>query len=338
MKKLLLSVLVLFAFYAAAQTAKHEKPRYLKFSTFLTPIDMSKAYDKEGLLKSNTSTISISKSPIMAFEIKKAEDNSDVKVRKELIDTLLIKTIMIEKGYAFDVVQEIGSFSIIKFWNLKESKGNSLMADLKDLTAKNKGIAVDNEFKFEDDYSSFKIDGLVADIEGVPTDLTKIYFIVPTKTVVTNSVEFENKNGAWNIGLLVMPVKIRPFATESGQFDFSDGVSVGTTLSWTIYHNFRTDFTHNLLLYVGVSSYTADESKIKEKREDYKIATFSPAVGWMWEKKSVQLSLLAGVDFPAGNLQKQWVYRNMPWFGMGLGIGLFKISNDNASKNEKQVK
>lgn len=68
------------------------------------------------------------------------------------------------------------------------------------------------------------------------------------------------------------------------------------------------------------------------------IATFSPALGYMWEKHNVQLTLLAGVDLPAGKIQKEWVYRNMPWLGIGVGIGLFKIDNekDNNTKSKEQ--
>jgi hypothetical protein len=337
MKKKKLLLTLFFTFLTSAQTSKFEKPRYLKLATFLTPIDMSQEFGMGGLLSKNTTSVAINNIETKDFESRKGEDGQEVKVRKVIKDTLLIKNILIEKGYAFEVVKEIGSFSIIKFWALEKSTGKSILQTLKSNIINNQTTATDT-YDVAKSYTALKINGLVAEDGDNKIDLTKTYYILPTKTLVSNSVEFDNKNGTWNIGLLVMPVKIRPFATESGQFDFSDGVSVGTTLSWTVHHNFRTNFTHNILLYVGVGSYTADESKIKEKREDYKIATFSPAVGWMWEKKSVQLSLLVGIDFPAGNLQKQWVYRNMPWFGMGLGIGLFNISADNSSKNDKQVK
>ena len=54
----------------------------------------------------------------------------------------------------------------------------------------------------------------------------------------------------------------------------------------------------------------------------------------MFEKNGVQLSLLCGVDLPSGNIQKKWVYRNMPWLGLGVGVGLFKINNENKSSVE----
>lgn len=332
MKKLLLSLLCFSTLICMAQSTKFEKPRYLKNGTFLCPIDMSKSYLPNGLLRENSATITIQDSPNKVYETRKDNAGADVQVEKKTQDTILAKTIFVDKGYAFDVVQEIGSFSIIKFWDLKKSTGKSFLKSLR-----YKGAKTDYaDWDLTKTYAGFKTSGLIATDGTEKFNLTETYYIVPTKTLVNNSVEFEDKNNTWNIGLLVMPVKVRPFATESGQFDFSDGVSVGTTLSWTVHHNFRTNFTHNLLLYVGISSYTADSTKIKEVRNDYKIAAFSPAVGWMWEKNSIQLSVLTGIDFPSGNIQKNWVYRNMPWFGLGIGVGLFKIDSNKKTEDPKQ--
>lgn len=175
--------------------------------------------------------------------------------------------------------------------------------------------------------SQLIVKDLIAKQDTILVDLTRSYYIIPTSSLFAKSTEFENKKDNLNIGLLAMPMKIRPFATESGQFDFTSGLSLGATLSWTMHHNFVTDFSHNLLIFAAASTYTADEGKIKEKREDYNITSFSPAIGYMIEKKKIQLSALIGIDFPSGTLQKNWVYRNKPWFGIGVGIALFNISN-----------
>jgi hypothetical protein len=327
MKNLPIILLLLFGIDSFSQTTKFEKPRYLKHSTLLCPIDITKSYNKEGLIGANTETINLVPDTIIvkAANIK----DSLVEIRKINIDTILVKNILIDKGNAFDVVQEIGSFSIIKFWDLKNSHAKSL---LKKITEP-KNTLYRKELQLEDDFKAMKIKGLTAVIDSVDYDLSKTYFIVPTKTLINNSTEFENKGGLWSIGLLVLPIKIRPFATESGQFDISSGFSVGTTFSWTVHHNWETNFTHSFLIYAGISSYKADESKIKEEREDYTIATFSPALGWMWEKNNVQLGVLVGIDFPPGALQKKWVYRNQPWVGLGIGIALFKIDNGEQTKS-----
>jgi hypothetical protein len=341
MKKLLCLVLVI----ACMQVAHaQDKPRLLKYTTPLCPIDISKTFAKEGLLMANKETVSITKDTIykeISQDIKDKEGETvlkkGTKMPEEKYDTVLLRTLLIEPGFAFDIIQQIGNYSLIKFWPLKDQKNKGLFHHY--LSGKESGEQLD---KLGSDSGNFAVEGLKIVTskpngkgDSVLYDLSKSTFIVPTALILNNSIEFENKNGALNVGLLALPVKIRPFATESGQFDFADGFSVGTTLSWTLHHNFKTGFTHNLLLYVGISSFTADSSKIKEQRNDYKIAAFSPAIGWMWGKNNVQLSVLGGMDFPAGNLQKKWVYRNMPWFGLGIGIGLFKIGNEETTKQGK---
>jgi hypothetical protein len=305
----------------------NSKSHYLKNPTVFTPVDITKIYTKYGLIQGNRLTLD-TVNKIQELKIQESDSSKTSIAKIKIIDTVFKCPITIESGYAYNIIQEIGTFTIIKFWPIKENKAVGLLQSFKI----NKE---DNSKKMDvslcDTLKSLKIDGLrlkTIDSSKTAFDLTQSYYIVKTAVLKSNSVEFENKKGLWNIGLLVLPVKVRPFATKSGQFDFADGFSVGTTFSWTVHHNWKTNFTHNFLLYVGISSYTADSSKLNEQRNDYKIATFSPAIGWMWEKNNVQLSILAGIDFPSGNLQQKWVYKNMPWIGVGVGIGLFKIGNE----------
>lgn len=319
---------MLFVGNSYGQTTQFEKPRYLKHATLMCPIDITKSYSKEGLLSANKTTINILTDTIFV-KVDGKSKKEKVEIQKILKDTILVKNILIEKGYAFDVVQQIGTFSIIKFWNLRKSTGKGLYESI----TSEKDTIIKSPLNLNQDYQSLNIDGLRASNGNEKIDLSKNYYIVPTKTLSNNSTEFENKKGLWNIGLLVLPIKIRPFATESGQFDFTSGFSVGTTFAWTVHHNWKTNFTHNFIIYAGISSYKADETKIKEVREDYTIATFSPALGWIWEKNNVQLGILMGIDFPSGNLQQNWVYRNKPWFGLGVGIAMFKINSDTQTKS-----
>ncbi len=309
-----------------------DKSYYLKSPIVATPVDITKIYAKEGLVLGNRETLDTVKT---TKEIKIQEVGAEPGVKTIIaVDTVFKFSITIEKEYAYTIIRQIGSFTIIKFWKLKDAEGSGLFQYIKK-GAQNDGDALANTF---DTLKSLKIIGLTAvrNTSDVVFDLSKSFFIVKTADLQTNSVEFESKKGLWSIGLLVLPIKIRPFATEKGQFDFADGFSVGTTFAWTLHHNWKTNFSHNALLYVGIGSYTADSLKIKEKRNDYKIATFSPALGWMVEKNNIQLSILAGIDFPSGNLQQKWVYRNKPWIGVGIGIGLFKIGNDtNAAKRSQ---
>lgn len=339
MKKLLFILLSFPALITVAQNT--EKPRYLRHATPLCPIDISKWGSKDGLIKGNSQTVGIDTTTVLVVAKTDVKDDKDSVVIKagqkfgeKRYDTVIKRSILIEAGQAFEIVYEIGNFSIIKFWPVKGQKNKGLISYLlKDANQSDGARAPLDSLEY------LEIKGLRAvtpkvnkpNKDSTVYDLSRTYYLVSTQLILSQSKEFDNKNNTWNIGLLALPVKLRPFATEPGQFDFTDGFSVGTTFSWTIHHNWRTGFTHNLLLYAGLSSYTADSSKIREKREDYKIAAFSPAIGWMWEKNGVQLSLLTGFDFPAGSIQQKWVYRNKPWIGIGLGLSLFKISNSEST-------
>lgn len=319
----------------AVLQAQTNKPRYLKRLLSFCPVDITQTNSKDGLFAGNTSTIKIDTTVIFKEVTalvpveNSAELKSDhIKIRDIRKDTVLLASILMEPGLAFNILQRIGSYSVIKFWPTKDKNLPGLYSYLNDNSKK---VAAPKSAVIPLDSQLGKLKFIVQDpTNGSSTtyDLSKNYYVVPTQAVLDASTEFENKTGDWNLGFLVLPVKLRPFATEKGQFDFSDGYSVGTTFAVTIQQNINTGLTQSLLLYAGISSYTADSLKLKEKRNDYKIAAFSPAIGYMFEKNNVQLSLIIGFDFPAGNLQRKWVYRNQPWFGIGVGFSLFKINVD----------
>lgn len=324
--KILIKVLCLICLSTSIfSQSDNNKSHYLKIPTVLAPIDITKIYTKEGLIKGNNLVLD---TIVTIQELKIQEpDSINLSLKKvKIIDTVFKFAITIDKNYAYNIIQEIGSFTVIKFWPTKKNNAINLFQTFNKKESSDSNIVKTNL----DSLSHFTIKGLKAmnSNKSIVFDLSQNFYLVKTSVLKNNSIDFENKKGLWNIGLLVLPVKARLFATEGGQFDFADGFSVGTTFAWTVHHNWKTNFTHNLLLYVGISSYTGDSLKLKEIRNDYKIATFSPAIGWMWEKNNVQLSILVGVDFPTGNLQKKWVYKNMPWVGVGIGVGLFKIGNE----------
>jgi hypothetical protein len=294
------------------------RPRYLKRLLSFCPIDISKANTNEGLFQGNSLTIRID-STVVFKEVSALvpQDNSSefkaeqIKIRTVEKDTVLMAGILMEPGLAFNVVQRIGRYSVVKFWPTKDKNLPGLYNYLnRQAYLKNANGGV---FPQDAALKKLKItfkDG--PDSSLTTYDLAQNYYVVPSQAIEDASTEFDNQTGDWNLGFLVLPVKLRPFATEAGQFDFSDGYSVGTTFALTIAQNINTGLTQSLLLYAGISSYTADSAKLKEVRNDYKIAAFSPAIGYMLEKNNVQLSVIIGFDFPAGNLQRKWVYRNQP--------------------------
>lgn len=304
-------------------------PRYFRFETPGCPVDPLKEILKGGLFRGNPETVQIYDHDEIQVKVKPSKDlnGNPITIKDTTVvkhsDTFLLAAIPLKQGVAFDVVKTIGNYSIIRLWprNINET----IVANLNEVAA-----AVKSSGKF-------KVSGVLGKITSgtsasTNVELSTFDYIVPTSILLNNSVEFENKFHQWNIGVLAMPVKVRPFATESGQFEFLDGVSLGTTFAWTLGQNRMTGRTASIFLYAGLSSFTVDSSKIKDVRDDYKLTTFSPGVGFLIEKSKIQLSLMTGFDFPAGQIQQKWVYRNMPWVSVGLGFSLFKIANDESTK------
>ncbi|WP_034917647.1 hypothetical protein [Gillisia sp. CAL575] len=129
MKILIVIVILIFGINSFGQTNKFEKPRYLKHATLLCPIDITKSYSKEGLIGGNDGISLKIQEDSIKIKVMVAVDgiNKEMFTKKSVKDTILLKNILIEKGNAFAIIQEIGSFSVIKFWNLKVSHAESLI-------------------------------------------------------------------------------------------------------------------------------------------------------------------------------------------------------------------
>jgi hypothetical protein len=326
-KKLLIVLVVLFNQPVFAQT--FSKPRFLKYPTAACPVDIRKQLSYEGFLKADSLNVRVFDTILIqkaSSEIKNKDNNVIVSkgdpLKTTVSDTALLSAIVFKEGLAFDVIQQIGSYCLIKFWPINDTSLISVFETGINLRMNNL-VANGLKGSFKDTNKSKP---------EVNYDLSKNAYLVPTNLIINNSVEFESKFHQWNIGILILPIKVRPFATESGHFDFLDGLSLGTALSFNVEQKWAKNRSINIVLYAGLSSFTADSAKIKERREDYKITAFSPAVGLMFEKSGVQICGMIGMDFPVGSIQKKWVYRNMPWMSIGLGFSLFKISNNDSNK------
>ena len=245
--KIFILLFVLLSVKIFSQT-ELDKSYYLKRAVVVCPIDITKLYTKDGLIVPDNSTIEIKETKDSLTVSKDSNKKEVVKfIRK---DTVYKYPIIIESGYAFNIIQQIGSFSIIKFWPIDKNRSGGLLKTIinniqpksvkeeesKDHNTDNNSTQKNSNTKQNTDkkeelnnlYESNNIVGLRMSInDNNQLDLSKFYYIIKTEDIRLKSVEFENKTGLWNIGLLVMPIKIRPLATESGQFDFSEGVSVG---------------------------------------------------------------------------------------------------------------
>lgn len=290
----------------------------------------------------------------------KLEGDSAVHISNDKKDTSFNYAILSKKGIVFETIQQIGSFTVIKLWkypNSSQKNSKQISEHARFSYIYDKNVKKMNNFKQIDGIElltdlntsqkdALKLNYIFAEntLDSIYVDPSRDYYLVSTEDVNGKSQEFQYKKGAWNVGAMYLPLKLRPFSTSSGFFDFVSDFSVGTSLSFTLKQNLITGLTTNLIFYAGVSSIKVDSAIAADPsnstfKQSQNITAFSPAIGMYWEKNNIQIGFVVGMDLPSRNLQKTWVYRNMPWIGLSAGITLFKLTNNSGnSENATQSK
>lgn len=343
-------VITLLTLFITILSAGQSKPRKIVNPIIICPIDYELFINNGGLSKQKTVKIKLDTFKIKENDIIQKNAKLISKAEYLVADTGYNYYNTAQVGYVFDIVGHVGSFTIVKLWrfsNSDDSDADSVlkksaygMYELNSSSYPNRisgirQLAKTKEGKFD------KLDSVTASgiskYKKIIIDPSLDYYLVNTELINANTVEFDYKKGAWNLGLMYLPVKLRPFANQSGFFDFTSSFSLGTSVSLVLKHDIRSDITWNLVLYAGVSSIKIDSASSGTNDSTYKniqnISAFTPAVGFYWEKKGIQLGLIVGWDLPARSLQKTWVYRNMPWVGISCGINVFNVTNN--SNNNK---
>lgn len=298
-----------------------QKPRYFTGIPHLCPFDYKTLAQKDGLII-NKASLTITEAGTK--QILGIINKDGARIESAFIafnDTSFKVSKIAKKYYAFDIIQPIGNYSVIKYWNTKDADKNNVQSFYSTLSDSGPSFAVSTNLK------NYKVEKNKDSKDSIKVNDTKDFYLIKNDDIQNFSKEFEYKKNKWSMGLLVLPVKLRVFADTTGQFEFSDGFSLGTSFSWTLKHNWVNDKTYNLVLYAGVSSISVDSLKTRGSTNADKIPAFSPAIGFMIEKSGIQIGAFWGLDFPIGKIQKNWIYRNRPWFGIGLGFSIFKIQS-----------
>lgn len=322
------------------------KPRKFKTPVVMCPVDYG-ILIRQGITPvSLSSTISVTTFKQTLIKGNPVPPNARLTATNnvvEVTDTLFTYTITANAGTAFNVIRTVGSFTLIKLWRFSESEEKD-SSQISEYMLASRLYKKDNNSNIPANLQGVRsltksekneVESSTGSTQIQKVDPSKDFYLIKTDDLDKYSEEFEYRKNAWNIGIMYLPVKLRPFATRSGMFDFVSDLSVGTSFSKTIHHNFINDMTTNLLLYAGLSSVKVDslisggDSAFFKKPQN--ILSFSPAIGMYWEKKGIQVGFVLGMDFLTGSLQKNWSYRGMPWFALTAGVNLFKLTNNSGS-------
>jgi len=343
MKNLILVICIFVLNNVRAQ----DKPRKFNKPVVICPIDYG-ILTTSGITSSNL----ISTIQVKTYTIQLVEGNSiprnaifiDGSKSVQVTDTIFKYSLIAAQDIVFDVIQNIGSFSLIKIWDFKTNDTSKAQLTENDvanfINNGNNSITIPKQMKGIRKLTAPEKQLLKKNISfdsslDYQVDPSKDFYLIKTDDINSKSADFEFKKNSWNIGLMYLPIKIRPFATKSGLFDFYSDLSIGTSFSWTICQNIKNDWTTNLLIYTGVSSIKVDSLISGGDTAFFKgplnITAFSPAIGLFWEKKGIQFGFAIGMDFLTRSLQKTWVYQGMPWLSLTAGLNIFNLTNKSSN-------
>lgn len=154
------------------------------------------------------------------------------------------------------------------------------------------------------------------------------FFAIP-KSVFEKSCSEYTVTQKWDItlGTLMTPFKLR-----NDPFQFTTNLNLGTMIVGRI--NLKHGFNIGASLGLSLSSVQLDSlSTNGTVTAATERPAFTPSVGIIFGYKNINLTLSRGWDFINKNssIERSWVYQGKPWFGLGIGISLFKIDSGNST-------
>ncbi len=143
---------------------------------------------------------------------------------------------------------------------------------------------------------------------------------------------FEETKGRWTFGLLTLPIKVRfeGGSTENKTkryFNFEGGFNIGLSIAYRFNKNATPEIKTYGVFSVGTSQVKANAETTNDfisSEETY--MAFSPTVGLVFEfKNDLQLIIITGIDYLSGKVSAEWLYRNKPFLGIGIGFSAFEF-------------
>ncbi len=219
----------------------------------------------------------------------------------------------IYKGFEFQIDKQVGSDLVIHFLKWQTNRENKFEIGEPE--------AIRNNARFFGNAANNKPD---------------VYFKLPITTFLsTMSVGEIIPRFSVVFGVSTVPVKVRmgdktdiPGELKKKYFDFQGSVNAGFNAGVSLNLNKRRgpqkDFV-NFLGGVGLSSVPVDSFSTKGLiKQSTNAAAVSLNGAIIYQRNNLQAGLFFGIDNLAGELGRQWIYKNDVWMGFGVGISLFR--------------
>lgn len=154
------------------------------------------------------------------------------------------------------------------------------------------------------------------------------------------SIKSNPVTSRFNFGLITLPMKLR-FGGGSDEnktkryFDLTADFNLGLTLSYKLNKKYQADVQTHWILALGSSQVKlTPESTNNFITSDQTSIAFSPSTGLIFQfTNNLQVITLIGWDFVPGKVGREWLYKDKPFLGLGIGLKVFEIGKS-TEKND----
>lgn len=123
------------------------------------------------------------------------------------------------------------------------------------------------------------------------------------------------------LGVLSLPIKLRP----QGKVSFDTHFNIGATVGYRLNKNkLKSSAIYAQLgLNIGSTQLNSSNSTIGDE-EEINTTLATVITGLMFQYKKIQVGFYSGLDFISNQKEYEWDYHSKPWLSLGIGIDLFQ--------------
>lgn len=219
-----------------------------------------------------------------------------------------------KKNTKFTVYEIINGKLLVKFW---------------DYNTKKKNITKDTQIQPNQNLNPTEYKYISSETNGN-------YFLLDLEDYNKKTAEYYGTKHSVIWGFSTLPIKMR-FRQENVPFTYETGFSLGINAGYECQLKSRTNQSIGILLGIGVSTLPVTPETVNNYIDkSTTVGAFTPSLGLVYSYETFQFGLFSGYDIIPGNLGENWVYRNRPWLGIGLGFTIFQKNKTTSATSQEQ--
>ena len=163
-----------------------------------------------------------------------------------------------------------------------------------------------------------------------------IYFIIEKSIFKQICVAIPDKN-EFKVGVPTIPIKMRPASKglnrPDNDFVFEGNISLGLSIAYTRNMGNYNQVSSSVIGGISITSVSIDSGTTNGAVNiKTNASAVTPMVGLIFGTKNFSAGAFYGVDYLSGKLNKNWVYRNQGWFGVGISYNIFTEGSPGLNK------